>query len=164
MGNIIKFDLTFFPEFLDPQGLDYWQNIKKEFVQRYGNNEHEATIQIAKEIGVNEKIIEIINSIGFGKSIKNSEEDLSWEFKIPQYCDQRVGPIGVLTLSERIQDGRERYKDRKEKSINGQEFESLVKALEKIEKQIFCDLKIKPEDVNDESVKNIMEELKNWEI
>jgi len=28
MGNILKFDLTRFPEFLQPEGLDYWQQVQ----------------------------------------------------------------------------------------------------------------------------------------
>ena len=30
MGNILKFDLTQFPEFREPQGILYWEEVKKE--------------------------------------------------------------------------------------------------------------------------------------
>ena len=31
MGNIIKFDLSLFPEYLEPEGLEYWQGVKNDF-------------------------------------------------------------------------------------------------------------------------------------
>ncbi len=51
MGNILKFDLSYFPEFLEPEGLSYWKVVKADFRAKYGMDEHAATLQIAKEIG-----------------------------------------------------------------------------------------------------------------
>ena len=36
MGNIIKFNLNFFPDALEPEGLDHWQSVKDEFILKYG--------------------------------------------------------------------------------------------------------------------------------
>ena len=35
MGNIIKFNLDYFPEFLEPEGLEYWQYVQNEFIEKY---------------------------------------------------------------------------------------------------------------------------------
>ena len=45
MGNIIKSDLQYFPEFIKPEGLDYWQKVKDEYIEKYSRDEHKATIQ-----------------------------------------------------------------------------------------------------------------------
>jgi 5'-deoxynucleotidase YfbR-like HD superfamily hydrolase len=48
MGNIIKFQLDYFPELNKPEGLEYWQNVQKEFIAKYGPNEHNATMKIMR--------------------------------------------------------------------------------------------------------------------
>ena len=34
MGNVIKADLSLFPEFLEPKGYEYWKNVKREFIEK----------------------------------------------------------------------------------------------------------------------------------
>src|SRR3989344_3343249 len=60
MGNIIKFDLGKFPEFLEPEGIEYWQIVQVEFRKKDGEYEHDATYKKAEEIGVNKSVFEII--------------------------------------------------------------------------------------------------------
>lgn len=67
MGNIIKSELTKFPAFLEPEGLEYWTQIKRDFITKYGNDTHEATLKIAQEIGVSEETQSLINIIGFSQ-------------------------------------------------------------------------------------------------
>ncbi len=168
MGNIIKFDLNYFPEFLEPQGLEYWQNVQNEYFEKYGKDEHVATLEIAKEVLENNKdkenVLEIISAIGFGKSIKNAQAETKMEFKIAQYCDQRVGPHGVLSLEDRIADGRKRYAEKMSKSINGREFENLAQALKNIEGQIFAKTSIISSSISDQTTNLEIEYLKKWEI
>ncbi|BCS91072.1 MAG: hypothetical protein ARM1_0529 [Candidatus Micrarchaeota archaeon] len=47
MGNIVKF------ADLDP----HWERIKEETIIKYGNDDHEVTNKIAKELGVEKKVI-----------------------------------------------------------------------------------------------------------
>ena len=35
MGNIIKFDLKNFPEYNQPEGIEYWQKVQSEFLEKY---------------------------------------------------------------------------------------------------------------------------------
>ena len=168
MGNIIKFDLNYFPEFLEPEGLEFWQKVQNEYFEKYGKDEHVATLEIANEVLKNnndkEKVLEIISAIGFGKSIKNAQTETKMEFKIAQYCDQRVGPHGVLSLEDRIADGRKRYAEKMSKSINGPEFENLAQALKNIEDQIFAKTSIIPSAISDQTTNLEVETLKNWEV
>lgn len=50
MGNILKFDLHRFPAFLEPKGFVYWQQVQDDYRRMYGNDEHEATVKIVKEV------------------------------------------------------------------------------------------------------------------
>ncbi len=162
MGNIIKFKLDVMPELLEPQGGEYWQAVKDEYIAKYGSNEYEASVKIAHELGVSEKVITLIKSISFAGASKNAEGDNFGE-KIVEYCDDRVGPFGVVSLEDRLTDLRIRYahRDRERGSSFREIFE---KAVQQMEQQIFSKCKIKPEDINDDTVAPIIEELKNFVI
>lgn len=160
MGNIIKSNLEYFPEFLEPEGLSYWSKIKENYIEKYGKEDHVATIAIAREIGVSGNIIDFLEHIGFSHATKNELEKLP-EYKICNYADMRVGPYGVLSLEGRINEAHERYKNRVH-SISSGGFDSLSQSLRNIEKQIFSKCKIKPEDITDEAINPIILELQNF--
>ncbi|KKQ46077.1 MAG: Metal dependent phosphohydrolase [Candidatus Yanofskybacteria bacterium GW2011_GWC2_37_9] len=160
MGNIIKFKLGAFPEFLEPEGLEYWENTQKKFKERYGDSEYLASLKISQEIDVNKRTLELIEAISFVGVLKNA---LSYDFgkKIVEYCDDRVVPSGVVGLEERFMDLRTRYTHRRKDPSEREAFENAVR---KMEKQIFAKCKIKPEDINNETVAPIISELRNFMI
>lgn len=160
MGNIIKSDLSYFPEFVEPEGLGYWQKIKKEFIEKYGTEENIATGLIAKEIKLSSQAMTCLKYIGFSHSEKN-EAAGSFESKICSYADMRVGPYGVISLDERFFEGRKRYAGKK-MSLTSDYFEMLAQSMRNIEKQIFEKIPvIRPSDITDEKVKDIVKELRN---
>lgn len=163
MGNIIKFDLNYFPEFLKPEGLEYWQKIKDEYIQKYGNDEHHATQSIIAELVDSEKIKEYANQVGFSK-LQETEREKSLAKKICAYSDMRVGPHGVISIEERVADGRKRYEGRKDKAIGSDNYEVLTNALKEIEKQIFEKATINPETITDDLVNQKMAELRGFVI
>src|SRR3989344_4469655 len=166
MGNIIKSDLTYFPEFTKPEGVEHWEKIKSEFIQKYGTNHHKANIMIAKDIGLPSKSVTLIDSIGFSQ-IAYVVEDQSNERKIMQYADIRVGPHGVLSLNERLAEGRKRYNaTRKARTYyeSDDEFMRLERAAEELEKQIATLSRIAPEDITDAAVAPLIEELRNYPV
>ena len=168
MGNIIKFKLDLFPEFLQPKGLKYWEKVKKEFVKKYGNDEHEATFQIVDELNVDKRAHELVHAIGFSKSVENlNQTDLSK--KIVAYSDHRVAPFGVISLEARMREGRTRFKHNKsiptsDKKRFEKQFQECSVALLEIEKQIFEQSSIKPEKVNNGSISNIVPLFLNFKI
>ncbi len=163
MGNILKFDLTFFPEFAQPEGLEYWQKVKNNFGKKYGENEYIATQNIIKEISSSENVLENSSKTGFSKALLVLEsENFSW--MICCYADMRVGPHGILSLRERTEDGKKRHKRNNSAGKKNSNFEEVIIALEKIEKIIFENSDIKPEDINDESVKGEIDFLKSFVI
>ena len=162
MGNIIKFRLDYFPEFLEPEGLDYWQKVQNEYIEKYGEDEHEATIKIIKELGLSYTINNLADQNRFSLLCKHrSINDLN--LKIIHYADARVAPNSVCSYEERMNDAGKRYKNHKH-SIFEEERQKLVSCGKEIEKQIFGKCKIKPEDITDKSVSTYIEKLKNFEI
>jgi hypothetical protein len=162
MGNIIKSDLNYFPEFLKPEGFEYWKKVKDEYIQKYGAEEHLATVIIAEEIGISSDALRCLEHIGFSNANKN-ETGNSFENKICNYSDMRVDPFGIVSMEERIAEGRKRYQLRKH-TISSDNFEPLSQSLRNIEQQIFSKTRIKTDEITNEKVLGIMEELRTMTV
>lgn len=151
MGNIIKVNLTLRPEFFAAEGLPYWQSVQDEYVAKYGPSEHVATNAIVNELGVNARVKEILSGIGFSRGPHNvTLDDLT--IKIACYADQRVSPDGVVSLAERIAEGKARFSKRANLDsaamVNHEvRFEVMAAAQRTLEKQIFVVSSIRPDDV-----------------
>jgi len=162
MGNIIKSDLAYFPDFLEPEGLQYWEDVQESFFKKYGRDEHVATDDIVREIGVSQKVLNFINRVGFSNSAQNELEEF-FEYKICNYADMRVGPYGVLSLEDRLSEGNKRYKGRPH-TVASEKFGSLFNSIKIVESQIFTHANTKPEDITDEVIAPIMTNLRNFVI
>ena len=104
MGNIVKIpeDFSKDQEFL---------KIRKKYFDKYGTNDHEINLEIGKQEGLTEQELTILD----GKRSRKNEETLksnSYERKICAYCDQRVAPDGVVSIKERLEDAKVRYKNK----------------------------------------------------
>jgi 5'-deoxynucleotidase YfbR-like HD superfamily hydrolase len=165
MGNIIKFDLSVFPEFREPEGIDYWQGIKDEWIAKYGTDEHGASNEIAKEIGLPESVRTLIDETRFSR-LQAARDGASYEGKIVKYADMRVSPFGIVAMAERLEEGRKRYAEKKGYNTpeGREQYQISIEAASGIERQIFAQCSIKPEDINDRSAAQIIEELRNYPI
>lgn len=154
MGNIIKYKMDVFPEVFEPQGVEYWQKVKDEYINKYGSDEHTATLSIIRELGLSEYIVNLVEFIecGYAESHKNQD---NFDKKIVCYADNRVSPHGIVSLSVRREELLKRY---------SYSLVSRDKHLYEIEKQIFLHCKIKPEDITEESCQEIIEDLKKYKI
>lgn len=160
MGNIIKFDLQKFPRFLEPKGLEYWQKVKIYFEEKYGPDEHKATFEIVKKLQVSRNVREIIAAYGFSKAVQ-THKTTDYNIKIAAYSDHRVNPLGICSLNERIKDGEKRYENNPK--YKGK-FQTLAPVWKKIEKQIFAKCKIAPIDINEKSVRPLIDKLRKYKI
>jgi hypothetical protein len=165
MGNIIKFDFTTLPEFLEPEGLSYWQRSKDEWIATYGHDEHAASLAVAKEIGLSEDVQKLIDETRFSR-LEAARDGVSFEQKLVKYADLRAAPLGILPLLDRLEEGRVRYAERKGYNTpEGREkYRLSTNAAIEIEKQIFEHCSIKPEDINDASVAPLIEKLRTYGI
>ena len=164
VGNIIKFKLGAFPDTLEPQGLVYWQKIQDLFKEEYSEDEHEASYKIAEEIGVDDRVMELIKSVGFSYSVENYKHS-DYPKKICAYSDHRVGLFAILSLEKRMQEGRKRFKINKGEAVCDKDsFMHYAFYMRKIEKQIFEKCKIEPGDINDDMVNEKIASLREWEL
>lgn len=175
MGNIVKFDLAYFPEFMQPEGQAYWESVKADFLQKYGTEQHSANAEIAREIGLPVRVIEIMNASGFSR-IRNIVDTGSLELKVCQYADLRVAPHGVISLEERLQDFNRRYANKNDSAPQGHfhfsntgyrveksvVHEETLHASRELELQIFAETSITPLSINDISVAPLLNELSEY--
>jgi HD domain len=165
MGNILKFDLSKTKSVLNLEiDVGFWQKVKEEYRQKYGDDEHQAALKIAREAGATGKVIELIDCIGFDNGGTNAETK-DFSKKICAYSDMRVGPKGVISLEERMADLRVRY-DNKFHMMGGSEEKrtKFENGLREIEQQIFEHCSIKPEDITEAAIADKKERLKGFKI
>lgn len=164
MGNVIKFDLTQTQAIFGytDEETEQARIIQKEFIEKYGDDEHEATVKIIKEIGLPDRVVQLAGGNRF-KNMCLDRDGSDWLIKIIHYADLRVGPHGIVSYDERMDDFMKRYKNHKN-LVEDEERLKLIDCGKEIEKEIFSHSNIKPEDITDESVAEIIEELKNFEI
>jgi len=150
LANVVKFDLDKHPEFLEDeqQNVEYWKGIQRQIVEKYGDNDDEATKKMLLEIGIDQEVIEIIWNKRFGNSVATKDSN-NWPLKIMYYADLRTLPLGIGTLEERIADVRERMP----KYTIRPDFEDLVSACREIEIQIQQNMNISVSEINNNSVK-----------
>ncbi len=163
MGNIIKSNFEFLPEFLEPEGLAYWQKVKDEFIEKYGIDEEKAHGQILLELGVSPKIISLVSQIDFALLCKHKDSD-DVILKIINYADGRVSPYGVVSYDERMEEACKRYQHILNSKHTEEGRRKLVACGKETESQIFAKCKIKPEDIDDQTVAPIISELRNFVI
>lgn len=163
MGNILKFDLEKFPEFLKPNNLEFWQNVQKGYRQKYGEDEHQASIKIAGELPVSLRVRELIDAVSFSQ-IQEVVESSDLAKKICEYADDRVTPFGVANLAKRLQDLEDRYSQKYPSLQDQQKRKRFATWAFKLEQQIFQRASIQPTDITDQSVNARLENLQKFEI
>jgi len=101
LANILKFDMSLYPDLFEPEGVDYRAEVK-EWTKQFGAHEHEATLVMCEEIWVDERRLSFLREFSdyhIDYKIKSS----SMELKICEYADLSVTPFGIVSVEERIE-------------------------------------------------------------
>lgn len=163
MGNIVKFDLTK-NDFFTHEELPHWQALQKEYIEKYSANDHEATLNILKELGVKKNII---NLIAYTSSTETAlamlEKDIN--FAIMFYADFRVGPNGLLSLDARIDDLLVRYKNRTEHYWSNKErAEKMRDVMKEYEIKLSDFASLAVDQIRDEDLTSSLQLLSSYPI
>lgn len=163
LGNLIKFDLAISKDLLEPEGLKYWTGVQVEMKEKYGDNEHVATERMVKELNTNEAVLFYFSMFG-DEGTKTALESNSLGAKIATYSDMRVGLYGLVSLSDRMNDLRDRYIKRNMSDFSSEKIDTREDRLVEMEKVIFGQNKLQPADVTDEAIAEIQNSLLGWKI
>lgn len=162
MGNIIKIRLNHLPGLVKAEDLEYWEEVKIEFIEKYGTDEHKATLEILKELNVDQEVLDLVNNIGH---IHFCDQLLNGDFysKIINYADTRVGPFGIISYADRMAEVSRRYSTY-ENYIGDEKHNKAVACGVEVEGIIFKNCKINPEDITEDSAQNTIENLRHFVI
>ncbi len=156
MGNIVKISKE---DVMDTN----FQIVRNRYFDLYGDDDHVISQAIGKELGLNEYELKLMNEKIFVNN-DNIVQNKSYEIKIGAYCDQRVAPNCVMSLMGRLNEAKERYKDKPGSSMNNPKTDQLIACANLIEKQIMKYCSICPDDINDESVSENIQFFKGYLI
>jgi hypothetical protein len=154
MGNIVKFNLNYFPEFLEPQGLVYWKGVQNKFLEKYGREQHNIHHKIAEELRVHQRTLQLIDAVGAWKACENKTSDDIGR-KICAYSDMRVEPYGITSLNSRLTDLKNRH-IKSAHAENEHEYKSAHVCLFEIEKELFSLTDISPGEITEENAASII--------
>jgi hypothetical protein len=161
MGNLAKAKFEQLPDLWEPEGVEYWKAAQKEVRERYNVNDTLATIAMLAEIGAPDEVIRIVRLLKLDKAPLLRDTG-TFEEKICQYADMRVGPYGILSVDERFADGRKRYPFAAQRPP--EETAAIVRAIKDIESELFARSTITPLDITNDMIAPIMEELRVLEL
>ena len=162
MGNVLKIPVKGNDLFTEEEQV-YLIKVQEEFTQKYGKEEHIATLTIAKEIGVPEKVIHILENTGSSKlHLTNESED--WYLKVCSYADFRVSPREIVSITERFDEIIKRYAGREHVLADIEKTERKKQLALVLEKQIQEKCEVSLDDITDDKVGRIVEDIRNYEI
>lgn len=164
MGNIIKFDFKYSHLMGDEEkNIDHWKKVQQEFKEKYGNNEHEATTQIAKEVGLEAEAFELLEAIGSSK-LQKALETKDWNKKIVCYCDFRVDPHGIVTVNKRFDEIVSRYEGRQHELGNIEETEKRRKLCLQLQEQLRTMVDFDLNTISDNDIESYLKVVNNFKI
>lgn len=124
----MHFDLTKQVQFgLSEAEIGQLARLQERLKEYYGEDEHVAIMKICKELGCEETTLRLVDNLEWDYIPKLLKEN-DVEALIPIYCDMRIGPKGMMSMEERVEDlkKRELNQDHSQKVENGRRLEELV--------------------------------------
>ncbi len=125
---------------------------------QYGADEHEATVAIAKEIGVSDMVLHCTDMMSFSHIEKVLLEG-TLEEQICAYADNRVGPFGVLSLRDRLEEAKQRYMHRTDRVFDHNRHAEIVRRAVELEQLLFTGISLMPEDITDAQIAPVVSQL-----
>lgn len=158
IGNLVKFDFegSISRELAkeDPKGIGYWRKQQEKLIEKYKTDDaYAVTLAMAKELGVDKKIVrilEVCTAANAGKFLESKD----YEVMILFYSDYRVGPFGIVSLKERLADLRKRYTGRVSRGsvLTEKYFQDVETHATEIEKLVLRSAQMSSDRINGRSV------------
>lgn len=128
VGNILKLGGTSRGDTKESEQLPILRRI-------YNADDHALSSAVAISLGFDDESIQLLNRKIFINNRDTYESD-DFTQKVCAYVDQRVAPTGISTLSGRLDEALQRYKDKPGSSMNNPATSTLIEYAYKIESQV----------------------------
>ena len=167
IGAIVKFDFTYqthetLQNLCQPEDIPHWIEVQVRMREKYGMKEYTATEAIIRELGL-ERVRLIFEQMGISHMARVLETG-DREAQVAQYGDMRVGPYGVVLIQERVADVTKRYAEHWKRKGEGEHSRGYPREADELEKAIFRNARIHPDDINDASAAPVIEKLWDYVV
>jgi hypothetical protein len=164
LGNIIKFNFekeNFLTE-EEKKNIEYWKKEREIYRNKYHNDEHLATYEIVRELGLID-IYEVLIHTGSSK-LQAVLESPNYNLKIVTYADLRCAPFSIVTIDGRFDDVINRYRGGAHQLSNINEVEQRRKRGLELEIQLQKEALINLKDISDQDIKKYLDFVSQEEI
>ena len=142
---------------------EHWKQVQQEMIEKYGDEDHEATIKICEEVGVSPQAINLLGNknvrpyIDRVRKIASSDD---FGLKIVQYCDARTAPDGLTSLDDRYKELMQRDSSKK----MDDDAQASMNLLYEIEKQIQANTQLDLQGITRENIMAVAKELESYQL
>ncbi len=147
----------------DQKDLNYWKKEQQKMIDVYGQNADIANLRIVEEIGTSQEIVALLHHHSF-EHLPRIIYKNNWAKKIVLYCDLRITPTGLATVTERLLDLKRRYQDRNQDWQNKNLFQTRLQNSLLLENQLDQHTTISLDQIKPVKIEEILEQLMNYEI
>lgn len=143
-----QLDLTYFDQDVTAEEIQFWSQLIKSC---HAKGHVQAAYEVLMELG-EPVLAHMVKKHRFGSLINVKEKPLTWEEKILYYADKRVLHDRIVSIAERLKDGKKRYfPDGNIPENDG----PVEKALYELEKELLTPAGLKPEEITEEAVSHV---------
>lgn len=144
ISNVDSFEEIFFHQQITAEDLQVWSDLKVQ----YGSIPDSLAMYRLLAAQGEEKTALMVKKHDFASLTNSALQPFNLEEKLLYYADKRVKHDQVVNLRERLRDGRDRY------TRTQQQLEKdllIEKKIYQLEKELFKNLAISPEDLQERS-------------
>lgn len=158
MGAIVKFDLNYDYDLLEPEGIEHWKALQDRFRTKYGTDEYQATAKIISEFCKDDCVKDLYNQLIF-TGIDMYTNFSSLEATICCYSDHRVDPYRIVSLRRRLESSKQRHRVNHRIQETNRKFGEYARQLKLLEKQLFTQLTVLPKDIDKNTIETCKKDL-----
>lgn len=165
VGNIVKADYVALPHLLEEEQprVAHWLAVQRGYHARFGRDAGLATRGLAREIGLGDDELSLLDRMDFMRN-EETVAGRDYHVKLAAYADQRVGPFGILSLSERLAEAKARYRADPGAFMASPRAARLIEHAHEIEAQIFECCGLEPHEIDDASAAPVIAALRSFEL
>lgn len=165
LGNIVKCDYDNLPHMLEEEQprVEHWRAVQARYRARFGTDDHVASHTLARELGLDAAALDLLDRMAFEHNDETAAGD-DFEAKIAAYSDHRVGPRGLLSLTDRFVEIKQRYQGAAGAFMHSPRADFLIDCAHQIERQVVACCDLAPADIDDLTIQPWLESLRSFQI
>ena len=161
--NILKFEMSLYPDVWEPEWVDYRTTIKEEF-KKYGWDEKEATFTLCKKLNISQEAYDLVYAYDTTRPKDISPDNI--QLKLIDYSDWRVMVYGIGSLQERINNLISRNIKNKWRSKEKAErmAKDRIETTTTFEQELIESYGINPSDISNLSMQSSIKKMRLYDI